>query len=202
MFSSKCRPNVTKSINSLLILVFLPIAGCQFVAGKDPNQKYVEKYTTLADSYAKITAENQVIKDRLVKADEAVKVAEQVRQTLEKKVKDLQIRIDRLDPKSPPLFQKGELESGALSFRRVFSLCTGNCFDLAGYSSCLFWHSKDPNGALLVYKTNRAFMISSSPGPFSDPDGHPLSLVTPTVATEIETWELAHPNHPSLLGIR
>ena len=161
-----------------------------------------DKYATLAGSQAKLTAENQTLKDKLIKAEAAAQVAEQVRQKLERNINDLQIQIDRLEPKAPPHFQKGDLESDALSLRRIFSLRTGNCFDLAGFSSCLFWRSGDSNGSLYLYKTNRAFTIESSPESFSSPDGYPLSLVTPTVVAEIEKWELAHPNHPSLLGIR
>jgi hypothetical protein len=203
MRSSKCNQSMTILLSGSLIMVI----GCQF--GTDENASHKEgadKNKVLVENHAKLAASNQTLKDKLAKMTAAAQASEKERQRLEEKSTDLQTQVDRLAPEAPPLFKKGDLESGALSVRRIFSLRTGNCFDLAGSSSCLFWRKKgqprsQANSALL-YKTNLAFKIGSFPGSVSDPDGHPLGLVTPTIAVEIRNWELAHPNHPKLLGIR
>jgi len=115
---------------------------------------------------------------------------------LEKEVQDLKEELRVAKPDPAPLATTAELNDRKVVITRVFSVQSGDCFDVNGYMTCFYAkvHIDDDTIGYIIYKANRAFSNDDESLVLFNDSGDRLSLLTPKDAEAIRVWERQYPN--------
>jgi hypothetical protein len=96
-----------------------------------------------------------------------------------------------------PSKKEAEIEKN-LQLKRIFSVRTGNCFDVNGYMNCFYCKVQiDENTyGYLIYEADRTFTAKDKIPTVYDKEGNNLTLLTPDDAKVIKKWGKDNPYLP------
>jgi len=125
----------------------------------------------------------------------SLKEQEHINKQLKEENMKLSIELSKYKSTPLPMFKIEDLKNRKLILTRIFSVKSGNCFDVNGCMSCFFCKVQINNdaNAFLLYKTNRMFKINEKIEIY-DKMGHSLNLLTRKDAKLLLEWEKQKPH--------